>query len=91
MCPAIASGMRRPAIGRSNRLLLLANFFPCPKGTVPEVFTKVDSTQFPFRFYSGELAILRLRGGRPQNSQLKANISARLLQIYLRQVSLRTG
>ena len=30
---------------------LLANLFPCPKlVTVPEVFAKVNSTQFPSRF-----------------------------------------
>ena len=37
---------------------LLANF-PLSLGTVPEVFAKVNSTQFPFFFLSGEFATRR--------------------------------
>ena len=35
----------------------LANFFFPSLVTVPEVFSKIDSTQFPFCFLSGEFAI----------------------------------
>ena len=37
----------------------IGQFFPLSQGTAPEVFAKVNSTQFPFFFLSGEFATRR--------------------------------